>query len=75
MFLTIEQLRSLTGRVKRSAQVRVLEAQKIPFVLDADGYPKVLAEAVKKRLLGSDVLIDMQKRAEPDFSVFKVRIV
>jgi len=43
---TREELQEMAGRTRRSAVVRWLDARQIPYVLDADGWPKVLRTAV-----------------------------
>lgn len=43
---TRDELRDLAGRTRRSAVIRWLEARQIPFVKDADGWPKVLRTAI-----------------------------
>ena len=42
MFLTSDELRQLTGRVRPSAQIRHLETKGIKFIQDADGKPIVI---------------------------------
>lgn len=54
MRLTREQLCELSGRKQRSAVIRWLGSQGMPFVLDADGWP-VVAEAVMLARLGGKV--------------------
>lgn len=44
--LTRDELRDLSGRLRRSAVIRWLDSQRIPYLLDADGWPKVLRAAV-----------------------------
>jgi hypothetical protein len=41
LFLTPAELVDLTGKVRRSAQVRALAMMKIPFVVRPDGQPRV----------------------------------
>jgi len=46
MFLTLKQLRRLTGRKYAKVQIGVLMEKGIPFTLDADGKPIVHRNAV-----------------------------
>lgn len=53
MFLTEAELQALSGRVKPSAQVRWLKAEKIAYIVGGDGKPKVLRDLVVARLGGT----------------------
>jgi hypothetical protein len=53
MFLSPDDLASLTGYVRPSAQIRWLKSCRWPFVVGGDGVPKVLRSAVEARLGGS----------------------
>ncbi len=53
MLLTLQELEELTGYQKPSAQMRWLEAQRIPFLVGGDGRPKVLRAPLVARLGGS----------------------
>lgn len=53
MFLSEEQLQTLTARKRPKAQAKVLEEQSIPFTLDGDGWPVVLVSSLASR--GMDV--------------------
>lgn len=44
--LTHAELAELAGRKRRSAIIRWLQASRIPYVLDADRWPKVLRTAI-----------------------------
>ncbi len=44
--LTRDELRELSGRQKRSAIVAWLKDRRIPYILDADDWPKVLRSAI-----------------------------
>lgn len=46
MFLTDEQLRELTGYVKRSKQIEWLTRNRVPHRVNAAGRPVVLADQV-----------------------------
>lgn len=52
MFLTEAELQTLSGKVKPSAQVRWLKAEKIAHIIGGDGKPKVLRDLVVARLGG-----------------------
>lgn len=43
---TRDELRELSGRTRRSAVIAWLEGLNVPFVPDADGWPKVLRGAI-----------------------------
>lgn len=49
LFLTSQELRLLTGRIKHSAQIRQLRAQAIDYLIDADGHPLVLRATLASR--------------------------
>jgi hypothetical protein len=49
MFLSPTELRELTGRQHADAQIRALEREDWPFVLDADGRPKVARAVYEAR--------------------------
>jgi hypothetical protein len=69
-FLSRSQIRDLTKRKKRDAQIRVLKNQRIRFTVDGDGYPVVMVAAVEHLLLGEARTPEPGK--SPDFSVFPV---
>lgn len=48
--LTPDQLKRLTGRVRKSAQCNVLKKLGIPFIIHPDGYPIVLMAAMEASL-------------------------
>lgn len=50
MFLTPEEVASLTGYQKPSAQIKWLTAERFGFVIGGDGHPKVLRDVVLSRL-------------------------
>lgn len=54
MFLTPAELRELTGRQHADAQIAALKREDWPFVLDADGRPKVAREVYEARVWGRD---------------------
>ena len=55
MFLTDEALAQLTGLQRPSAMCRWLEREGIPFVVAADGKPRVLHAVIMGRLGGQVV--------------------
>jgi hypothetical protein len=67
-YLTAEDLKRLTGRSYASAQKRVLRAQGIRYVEDANGRPVVHRAAVECVLLGKAKT--PKQGPSPDFSVF-----
>lgn len=50
MFLSRLALREYTGRQRRSAVVRQLRRMGHRFVLDADGWPRVLVSTIEREL-------------------------
>ena len=60
MFLTKEELISLSGKQKPCAQIRWLRAENIPHIVGGDGKPKVLRDLLVARLGGNT-----QTRTEP----------
>lgn len=50
--LTPIQVEQLTGRKKKSLQVAQLEKMKIPYYLNAEGYPQVFESLVPAKHLG-----------------------
>ena len=50
--LTPQQVVQLTGRKKKSLQVAWLKQQKIPYYLNAAGYPQVFESLVPAKHLG-----------------------
>ena len=61
MFLTEEEIQSLTGKFKPSAQIRWLRLQQMAFVVGGDGKPKVLRQLIMARLG-----INERERPEPE---------
>ena len=51
MFLTPDELATLTGRKRASAQLRWLSGNGLRFIVGADGRPRVLRAEVEGRLL------------------------
>lgn len=52
MFMTPEELQDLTGRKRTPDQISWLHANRIPFLLDANGKPKILKATITS-LLGT----------------------
>jgi len=69
-FLTVAEIRRLTKRVKKDAQIRVLKVRRIRYTEDGDGYPVVMRAAVERKLLGDAVT--PEPGPAPDFSIFPV---
>ena len=66
MFLTDEALAQLTGLQRPSAMCRWLEREGIPFVVAADGKPRVLHAVIMGRLGGRvGAAVDEGRGAEP----------
>lgn len=57
MFMTAKELLDLTGRKRTPDQVTWLHANRIPFLLDANGKPKVLTATITS-LLGAPHKVD-----------------
>ena len=66
MFLTAEDLQSLTGFTRPSKQIEWLRGQGFEFRVAADGHPRVLRDHVL-RLMGA-IDIASRRRTAPDFS-------
>lgn len=47
MFLTPDELRTLTGKAQKAKQVEHLRRQGIPFYLNASGHPIVARSAIE----------------------------
>ncbi|MBC8994999.1 DUF4224 domain-containing protein [Pseudomonas sp. N40(2020)] len=52
MFLTKDEMATLTGYERPAAQSRWLRENSFPFILGGDGHPKVLHQVVISRLGG-----------------------
>lgn len=66
MFLEPEQLKQLTGKVRRPAQVRQLNSMGILYKLRADGMPIVLINHINKQF---DGIVNQSKKkgSEPNW--------
>jgi len=51
MFLSINELRALTGYQRPSCMIRWLRENGFVFTVAADGYPRILVDHVKGRLM------------------------
>jgi hypothetical protein len=65
LFLTPEEIKQLTGKEKRNAQIRALNQMGIVHKVRADGSPVVLESHVNKVLGGS--VQTKNKEAEPNW--------
>lgn len=61
--LTAAEIRELTGCRQRAKCIRQLAAQDVPFVIAADGWPRVLRDAL---MPGSVISMREAKDSEPD---------
>lgn len=61
--LTVPELQELTGARQRARVIRVLEENGIPYVIAADGWPRVHADALTG---GNVVSITDRRQQEPD---------
>lgn len=52
MFLTTDHLRELTGLQRPSSVRRWLDEQHIPYLVGADGWPRVLQAVILERMSG-----------------------
>lgn len=55
MFLSASNLKELTGLQRPSSVRRWLDAQRIPYLVGADGWPRVLHAIIMERLGGQIV--------------------
>ena len=69
MFLTKDELASLTGRTRSDAQIRVLRFMGIEHKVRPDGSVAVLRGHVEKSLGGSNIELP-QRTYEPNWSAF-----
>lgn len=57
MILTRKELNELTGLQRPSAVRRWLDGQRIPYLVGADGWPRVLQAAIIDRMGGKPVIV------------------
>ncbi len=69
IYLTIEELREVTGRVKASAQIRWLRSQGFTVLARADGRPLV-SRSHFEAMMGGQHYQSKSPVYEPDFSSF-----
>lgn len=62
VFLSPEDLSELTGRQTAPAQIRWLREQRIPFLIGADGKPKVLRSTILAMLGGVGQTVEPRLR-------------
>lgn len=67
-FLTINEVRRLTGKTYAPAQRRVLDARKIPYDQDDKERPIIMRAVIERRQLGKAVTAEPARG--PDFSAF-----
>lgn len=67
IYLTIEELKEITGRVKASAQIKWLRSQGFTVLPRADGRPLVSRNHFETMMGGQHYLTKVQVY-EPDFS-------
>ncbi len=67
MFLDDDELRELTGKQRRNAQIRVLRSRKYPFDLDGNGRPLVARRYVERRFEAGE----SQPEPEVDLSALR----
>ena len=62
--LTVAEIKELTGCRQRARCIRQLVAQDVPFVIAADGWPRVLRDALMPKNVTS---MRDAKHEEPDW--------
>lgn len=67
MFLTTDQIRELTGKVRPSAQARALKEMAIKHGVRPDGSIVVMEAAVDK-VLGDGAASKLTRKTTPDFA-------
>ncbi|MCR4346495.1 MAG: DUF4224 domain-containing protein [Sulfuricaulis sp.] len=72
MFLTTDEMRDLTGRVRHGAQTRWLRANGFEALRDADGRPLVLRAAVEVRMGATLPFSTRSRGAEPNWDTLNV---
>jgi len=64
MFLTPEELEALTERMRKADQIEWLQKHRIPFLVGANGHPRVSRAYIENILSGRPEL----NRPEPNFA-------
>ena len=63
MFLTLEELEELTERKRKAEQVSWLRKNRVPFLVGANGHPRVSREFIARKLGGG-----APEQPEPNFA-------
>jgi uncharacterized protein DUF4224 len=71
IYLTFEELKEITGRVKSSAQIRYLRSQGFTVIPRADGSP-LISRTHFEVMMGGSHYSSKPQNFEPDFSSFHV---
>lgn len=66
MFLSDEEVESLTRRKRPRAQIEVLRQRRIPFELDGDGRPVVMECLLKEHMDGADKDLSYAQYIQPE---------
>lgn len=70
MFLTNEELQSLTARVQQKAQIKALAKMGVPFIVRPDGKPMVLRSYLEKKFgEGQEPTQTGRKKTAPNLSM------
>lgn len=64
--LTAEEVRELTGARQRQRCIRVLEDNRIPYVIAADGWPRVYVDHIAAPV----VSLTARKSKQPNLDAF-----
>lgn len=64
--LTAEEVREITGARQRAACIRVLEANGVPYLVAADGWPRVHVDALPEGV----VSLTARRSARPNLDAF-----
>jgi predicted ATP-grasp superfamily ATP-dependent carboligase len=68
VFLSVKQLRALTGRVHKDKILEWLKANRWRHVVDSDGMPKVAEEYYRKKMIAANDESFVQSSSEPNFA-------
>ena len=63
MFLTLEEIEDLTERKRKADQVAWLRKNRVPFLIGANGHPRVSREFISRKLGGGT-----PEAVEPNFA-------
>ena len=64
MFLTLDEIEDLTERKRKADQVAWLRKNRVPFLIGANGHPRVSREFIARKLGGGT-----PETPEPNFAV------